>query len=145
MRRVWAWRVNSGAMAVNYRGAPAGTPDILVVLPPNGRLVGLEVKTATGQQAPSQVAWHAKAGANGVPYAVVRSTGEALEFLQKQFAQHRAKKEYLAIVFHVPGESEGRINRALARSKRNPMRRQIDPGGREAVTEWKLEKMFCLI
>lgn len=71
---------------------------------------------------------------------ILARTPDALEFLQQQFKQHRVKKEYLALVFHVPGEAEGRITRPLARSVRNPMRRTVDPKGREAITEWKKEK-----
>lgn len=120
LKGVWAWRVNSSltvlpAQASHGRrvikGAPAGTPDILLVIPlthclfkklgsegeiagleqmpvfepaiggmrlPLGVLHGLEVKTVTGKQLPSQRAWESKAARHGVGYAVVRSIGEAL-------------------------------------------------------------------
>lgn len=89
LKGIWAWRANSGTQVIKassrarrrvIKGAPAGTPDILLVLPKNffGTLCGLEVKTATGRQLPSQRAWQAKAEANGVRYAVVRSIREAL-------------------------------------------------------------------
>jgi hypothetical protein len=83
-KRVWAWRANSGTMVVGQgaskyvvRGAPAGTPDILVVLP-CGRLCGLECKVGNGKQRPTQVLWQRKAERSGVGYAVVRSVSEAL-------------------------------------------------------------------
>jgi hypothetical protein len=105
LKGVWAWRANSGTQVLKatakaqrrvIRGAPAGTPDILLVLPVRktavclgddgmtieerayGALCGLEVKTATGRQLPSQKAWQARAEAAGVRYAVVRSIKEAL-------------------------------------------------------------------
>lgn len=89
LRGVWAWRVNSGTLpATGRRGAeyrvrlaPAGTPDILAVV--SGRLVGLEVKTAKGLQRPTQRTWQAKAEKHGVPYRIVRSAREALEFVQE--------------------------------------------------------------
>lgn len=65
---------------------------------------------------------------------------EALEHFKKQFKIHRARKEYLALVLGNPGESSGRITRPLARSKRNPLRRTVDPEGKPAVTEWQKEE-----
>ena len=91
LHRYWAWRTNSGltvlpASGPNTRrvvkGAPGGTPDIFVVLR-GGRLVGLEVKTATGKLRPSQEAWAARAERHGVPYAVVRGVFEALTFVKR--------------------------------------------------------------
>lgn len=67
----------------------------------------------------------------------------AYEHLKKQFQDRRAKKEYLALVFGVPGEKKGRITRPLARSRRNPLRRTIDENGKAAVTEWRLEKKLA--
>lgn len=71
---------------------------------------------------------------------VLAKTEIAYRFLKEQFQKRRAKKEYVALVFGVPGESKGRINRALKRSVRNPLRRTIDPAGKEAITEWRLEQ-----
>lgn len=86
LRRIWCWRVNSGAMVVGegagrrfVKLAPPGTPDILGVLPDGtGRMFGFEVKTATGKQSVAQIAWHKRADASGVRYRVVRSVAEAL-------------------------------------------------------------------
>jgi len=84
----WAWRCNSGAIMLEgkhgkrlFRGAPTGTPDVFCVLP-GGRLIGLEVKTPKGRQSPGQKAWQERAERTGVPYAVVRSAGEALRFVR---------------------------------------------------------------
>ena len=55
---------------------------------------------------------------------------KAFEHLKEQFGRRRAHKEYLALVFGVPGESKGRINRALLRSQRNPPPRSISPIGK---------------
>jgi hypothetical protein len=86
LRGVWAWRANSGTQVIKatvrtrrrvIKGAPAGTPDILLVLP-GGLLCGLEVKSDDGRQRPSQRVWQAKAERHGVRYAVVRSVIEAL-------------------------------------------------------------------
>ena len=61
------------------RGSPAGTPDILLVLP-GGRLGGLEVKRPkVGRVSESQSEWHAKAAEHQVRVAVVRSVREAMQ------------------------------------------------------------------
>jgi hypothetical protein len=109
LKGILAWRANSGTQVLAatskarrrvIKGAPAGTPDILLVLPVQARvlslgaagmalessvwgaLCGLEVKSATGTQQPSQKAWQATAERHGVRYAVVRSVREALAALE---------------------------------------------------------------
>ncbi len=78
---VLAWRCNSGKVRV--RGgwmhlAPVGTPDILVVVPPRGRLLGLEVKTLKGREREAQTAWAVDARQRGASVATVRSVAEAV-------------------------------------------------------------------
>ncbi len=78
---VLAWRVQSGTVKV--RGgrmnlAPAGTPDIHVLVPPNGRFLGLEVKAPDGRVRAAQIAWHERARRDGAAVAVVRSVAEAI-------------------------------------------------------------------
>lgn len=87
--RVWAWRANSGTIVLGkgtnkrvVRGSPAGTPDILLVLP-GGRLGGLEVKRpVNGRVSESQLEWHAKAAEHEVRVAVVRSVREAMQTVE---------------------------------------------------------------
>lgn len=74
---------------------------------------------------------------------ILAKTAEAYQHLKQQFARRRAHKQYLALVFGIPGEAKGRINRALARSRRNPLRRTIDPEGKEAITEWYTEEKLA--
>ena len=62
--------------------------------------------------------------------------------LKKQFAKRRVRKEYLALVFNNPNDPDGRIVQAIARSSKNPMRRTVDPAGKEAITEWFKEKVL---
>lgn len=106
LKGVWAWRVNSSLTVLPkqashgrrvIKGAPAGSPDILLVLPVRvvgagrladadwfaGSLCGLEVKTETGRQSDTQREWQATAEKNGVRYAVVRGVGEALAVVKK--------------------------------------------------------------
>jgi 23S rRNA pseudouridine1911/1915/1917 synthase len=70
---------------------------------------------------------------------ILAKTSGAYTHLKEQFKQHRAKKEYVAWVFGIPGKTDGRITRPLSRSRLNPMRRVVDEAGKPAITEWKLE------
>jgi 23S rRNA pseudouridine1911/1915/1917 synthase len=71
---------------------------------------------------------------------ILAKTQESFEHLKQQFKKHRVKKEYSALVFGVPKAKEGRINQPIGRSRRNPLRRAIDPEGKPAITEWQLDK-----
>ncbi len=71
---------------------------------------------------------------------ILAKTQEAFKHLKQRFKKHRVRKEYLALVFGAPKATEGRINQPLARSRRNPLRRAIDPEGKPAITEWEIEK-----
>lgn len=62
--------------------------------------------------------------------------------LKDQFKNHRVRKEYLALVFGIPGKTSGRITRPIGRSPRNPNRRTVIETGKPAITEWKIEKTF---
>lgn len=73
---------------------------------------------------------------------LIAKTQKAYEHFKTQFKRRHAKKEYLALTFGIPGEGTGRIVRGLSRSKKNPLRRTIDPDGKEAITEWRKEKTF---
>ncbi len=107
LKGIMSWRANSGTQVIGasgssarrvIRGAPAGTPDILLTLPvrklfagtdtvrtipEHAMLCGLEIKTATGKLQPSQIAWHAKAERHGVRVAVVTSISEALRVVSE--------------------------------------------------------------
>lgn len=77
----FAFRTNSGKVKV--RGGymnlcPPGTPDVYVLVPPHGTSLWLEIKTATGEERESQIAWSIKARARGAIVETVRGPEEAL-------------------------------------------------------------------
>jgi hypothetical protein len=77
----FAFRVQSGMVKV--RGAwmhlsPPGTADILVIVPPHGRLLGLEVKTAKGSEHAAQLTWADAVRRVGGEVRTVRSPSEAV-------------------------------------------------------------------
>jgi 23S rRNA pseudouridine1911/1915/1917 synthase len=93
---------------------------------------------------------------------VLAKTQIAYQHLKQQWRKGAARKEYIALVFGVPGENRGRINRPLVRSAHNPLRRTVlqSAGGygkktiilptrgviphsaRLAITEWQREEVF---
>ncbi len=79
----FAFRTNSSRGAMKVRGGwvtlcPPGTPDIYVLVPPHGLSLWLEVKTATGEERESQLAWANQARRRGATVETVRSPQEAV-------------------------------------------------------------------
>lgn len=75
------WRQNSGNVFAGNRRiklGESGLPDIIVIAPPFGGVVGLEVKSARGKMRPDQVAFAAELTKNGGRYFVVRSLADAM-------------------------------------------------------------------
>ena len=74
------WRQNSGHIGLGFRRVelgPDGAPDIIVIVPPSGRILGLEVKSASGSLRPSQKAFRERLETSGGIFRVVRSLEEA--------------------------------------------------------------------
>lgn len=88
---VTAWRSNSGKVEAAHGGwvtlAPAGTPDVLAVLPPHGRLVGIEAKRPGGRVRPAQREWIARMAALGVRAIVTDSAAEAMGAIERWRAE----------------------------------------------------------
>lgn len=80
---VLAWRCNSGRRAGVRFGLGAGCPDIIGVLPPSGRMFGLEVKTDSGKVSNRQRIWAESARTYGAFVAVVHSSVDALAAVQR--------------------------------------------------------------
>ena len=86
--RGWAswWRNNTGAMKSEgghfvHFGSP-GSPDILGIMAPYGRLVGIEVKRPGGKVTRLQEDWQREAREYGALVGVVHSIEEALALLK---------------------------------------------------------------
>lgn len=70
------WRQNAGKIGWVTLG-PEGISDIVVVLPPNGRFLALEVKAHKGRLRPAQKAFKGELERFGGLYRVVRSPHQA--------------------------------------------------------------------
>ena len=90
VKRVPAWRVNTGAFKAEYKGrvrfhrfgAP-GMSDIIACLPPLGRMLALEVKREDGEASEKQEEFLALVKSNGGVSAVVRSIDDVERLLSR--------------------------------------------------------------
>lgn len=77
------WRNNTGFDAdrkIKY-GLGLGGADLVGILKPSGRFVGVEIKTATGRTSPDQMAWASAVRAAGGLYILTRTPEDAIEQL----------------------------------------------------------------
>lgn len=63
-------------------GLPVGFPDLLVILP-NGRVVFMEVKTATGKVRPEQKRMHEFLDSMHQHHCIVRSVEDAVKIIKR--------------------------------------------------------------
>lgn len=88
------WRQNSGTVFVGKRVVKlgeGGLPDIVIVVPPGGRILGLEVKSANGKLRPAQVVFRDGLRENGGYYFVVRSLEDAKDAVAVAIGEERWK------------------------------------------------------
>ena len=71
---------------------------------------------------------------------LIAKTPDAFTELQRQFKERIIKKTYLAIVHGKLVPEEGEINAPVGRLPWNRERFGIVPGGKEAVTKYKIQK-----
>jgi 23S rRNA pseudouridine1911/1915/1917 synthase len=75
---------------------------------------------------------------------IIAKTEFAFNFFIQQFKERKIKKEYVALVFGKPIHPEGKINSPIGRSLKNRKKMTIEETGKEAVTEYKVEKTMEL-
>lgn len=69
---------------------------------------------------------------------VVARDQNTLDALQEQFRLREVEKRYLAFVEGTIRHKSGRIELPIGRSSSNRLRMAVDPGGRQAVTEFRV-------
>lgn len=75
---------------------------------------------------------------------LVAKTREAFQNLQKQFKERKVKKTYLALVHGRVEPKIGEIRAPIARLPWSRQRFGVVPGGREAITRYKVLRYFLL-
>lgn len=86
--RVLLWRNNVGRYKrgkhwIQY-GLGVGSPDLVGILRPHGRMFAIEVKTPKGEESHEQSCWQGAARQAGAIVATVRSVDEAMALLRAQ-------------------------------------------------------------
>ena len=88
------WRQNSGVVFAGNRMVrlgEEGLPDIIVVIPPGGRILGLEVKSAKGSLRPGQKEFRDRLLERGGLYRVVRSIEQAMDAVATALGEEQWK------------------------------------------------------
>ncbi|MGH9169266.1 MAG: RluA family pseudouridine synthase [Acidimicrobiales bacterium] len=73
---------------------------------------------------------------------VVARSGRGYESLTSQLAAHTAKRIYVALVLGSLRAPEGLVDAPIGRSRRDPTRMAVAPGGREARTHYLVRRRF---
>jgi 23S rRNA pseudouridine1911/1915/1917 synthase len=73
---------------------------------------------------------------------VVAKTESAHENLSDQFRAREVFKNYVALVHGVVKEASGRIEQPIARDPRNRTRMAVVPGGREALSLYRIRRSY---
>jgi 23S rRNA pseudouridine1911/1915/1917 synthase len=124
-------------------------PDILVVNKP----AGLTIHPGSGTGGEATVADFARTHTTdphpdrpGIVHRLDRDTSGlvvlaktpvAKTFLQQQFSSRRVHKSYIALVVGHPDPANAVVTLPLDRDPAHPLRRAVQPGGREAVTSYR--------
>ncbi len=92
------WRQNSGTVFAGHRMirlGEEGLPDIVCIVPPNGRFLGLEVKSAKGKLRPAQKEFMERIRSCGGYYVVVRTLQQAMEAVAMSMGEETLCKSRL--------------------------------------------------
>jgi hypothetical protein len=89
------WRQNSGTVFTGHRRVllgDEGLPDIVCIVPPSGRLVGLEVKSANGKVRRCQKEFATRIREAGGLYFIVRTLAQAMEAVATSIGEEQWKQ-----------------------------------------------------
>lgn len=73
---------------------------------------------------------------------VVAKTMIGLQSLCSQFRERKNRKEYFALLHGILPKKDGRIDLALGRNPKSRLKMQIDPSGKEAMTDYRILSEF---
>ena len=124
---------------------PAG----MVVHPAPGSMTGTLVNALLGRgDGLSSLGGHLRPGIvhrldrDTTGLVVVAKNDVAHRALSKAFQERRVKKLYLALVWGTFREPEGVVDEPVGRRANDRKRMGVVPGGREAVTSWRVREDF---
>lgn len=73
---------------------------------------------------------------------IIAKTDAAYDGLVKQFSERTIEKRYTAIIIGKPVKEHAVIDRPIARHKKYRQKMTIDEDGREAITEYKISRIW---
>ncbi len=114
-----------------------GNPDGTLV---NALLYHLDSLSGVGGEKRPGIVHRLDKDTSGV--MVVAKSDEGHLSLSAQWAAHTVEKHYRAVVWGHMKEKDGRIDKAIARSKTDRKKMALDAAGREAVTLWHVLKEY---
>ena len=86
-KRIFAWRQNTAGIPLPQGGfrpsGKTGLPDIFAIVPPEGKFLGIEVKTTKDRLRPAQEGFIANAAKMGATVLVVKSYEDFLSQFDK--------------------------------------------------------------
>jgi 23S rRNA pseudouridine1911/1915/1917 synthase len=115
----------------------AGNPDGTLV---NALLAHYPAIARVGDPARPGIVHRLDAGSSGL--MVVARTPAAAASLVEQFAERRASRRYLALVWGHPAAPHGVIDAPIGRDRRDPLRMAVVADGKPARTEYEVTERF---
>jgi 23S rRNA pseudouridine1911/1915/1917 synthase len=107
----------------------------------NGLLAAFPEITDVGEPHRPGIVHRLDAGSTGL--VVVARTPDAYESLVAQFADHRASRHYMALVWGHLDAAHGIIDAPIGRSRRDPLKMAVVADGRPARTEYEVRGRFA--
>jgi len=136
----------------NEQVAVIDKPQGMVVHPGHGNRTGTLVNALLGHCRDLAHAYGAGEARPGIVHRLDKDTSgliitaknpAAHEHLANQFRDRRVRKLYLAVVRGGPRSDAGRVDRNIARSRRDRTRFvTVAAGGRRAVTDWRVLRRY---
>lgn len=81
-RQIFAWRNSVGAISTPhgfYQMGKSGSPDIIAILPPDGKFLGIEIKSGKDRLSPAQIGFIANTEKMGSAVLVVKNFEDYLQ------------------------------------------------------------------
>lgn len=125
--------------------------DVMVVNKPSGLLThakgGLSTEPTVAEIIRPQTSFASDTDRPGIVHRldrdtsgilIIAKTAEAAAHLQRQFAQHTARKTYLAVTDGVPKLAAAKIDLPIGRNPAAPSTFRVDPNGKPAQTTYRV-------
>ena len=115
----------------------AGNEDNTLV---NGLLYKMDIKSTINNVFRPGIVHRIDKDTSGL--LMIAKNDEAMESLSLQLKNHSCNRRYIALVYGLIKEDEGRIEIPIGRDKIDRKKMAVDPEGKEAITNFKVLKRY---